>query len=183
MVLYLLAICQLDVEILDFELLVYHTFKVILFQARFNVPLLNNFLQTMMTQAHDSREIELIVDCTNYTTASEIPMQWFKYFIELAPSDLRSRCGTVHILNCNLPMQRFLRKLYNICSGSFNYTACNLLSPSNNTFLGIFNVDISSKLSVADLCDTLQCNVSGALTTACKVSGHTRDNDSFLPPV
>ena len=70
-----------------------------------------------MVPVHDGKPIELIVDCTNYTTASEIPMQWFKFFIELTPSDLRARFSNVHILNCNLPMQRFLRKLYNICAG------------------------------------------------------------------
>ncbi|KAI5118442.1 hypothetical protein M0805_000576 [Coniferiporia weirii] len=128
-VFYLLAICQFDIEVLDFELLVYHIFK------------------TLMAPKSDRKSFELIVDCTNYTTASEIPMQWFKFFIELTPSDLRSRFSAAHILNCNLPMQRFLRKLYNICSG-------------------IFSVDIRPKLSVTDLCNTLNCDVTSALNTA-----------------
>ncbi|KAL5507799.1 IRA2 [Sanghuangporus vaninii] len=128
-VIYLLPICQMDIEVLDFELLVFHIFK------------------TTMNTAHENKQIELIVDCTNYTTASEIPMQWFKFFIELTPSDLRSRFKSAYILNCNLPMQRFLRKLYNICSG-------------------IFSVEIRPKLSVSELCEAVHCNVADSLKTA-----------------
>ncbi|KAH8118768.1 hypothetical protein DFH11DRAFT_1839273 [Phellopilus nigrolimitatus] len=126
---YLLAICKFDIEVLDFELVVYHIFK------------------TLSSPGNDTKSFELIIDCTNYTTASEIPMQWFKFFIELTPSDVRARLRTAHILNCNLPMQRFLRKLYNICSG-------------------IFFIEIRPKLSVAELDEALHCDVSTALHTA-----------------
>lgn len=101
---------------LDFELLVYHVFKV--------CDSLRNAFKTCLhihklltNPSNVGKDFEVVLDCTNYTTASEIPMQWFKFFVELTPYDLRIRFRTTRILNCNLHMQRFLRKLYNICSG------------------------------------------------------------------
>lgn len=121
--------------------------------------------QTTMGPTREHRQIELIIDCTNYTTASEIPMQWFKFFIELTPSDLRSRFRSAYILNCNLPMQRFLRKLYNICSGlpiRFAATICAYV------LSGIFTVEIRPMLSVSELCEAVDCNIADSLKTACK---------------
>lgn len=74
-----------------------------------------------MSAEHNDKSFEIIVDCTNYTTMSEVPMQWFKFFLETTPSDMRERFKMLHILNCNQHMAKFLRKLYNICSGIYTF--------------------------------------------------------------
>ena len=120
----------------------------------------------MTSPAVDNKTFDIIMDCTSYSSFSEIPMQWFKFFIELAPSDLRSRFSTAYILNCNLAMQRFLRKLYNICSGPFELN--DLHCPTLTIATGIFFIEIRPKLSVSELCEAVHCNVADALKTACK---------------
>ena len=120
-----------------------------------------------MSTAAERKAFELIVDCTNYTTASEIPMQWFKFFLELTPSDLRSRFLCAYILNCNWPMSRFLRKLYNICSGWWQMTSTCFVSDTL-LFSGIFSVEIKPKLSVSELCAAIDCDVKYAIDTACE---------------
>ena len=102
---------------LDFELLVYHAFKVGVTKHHLDLSLKNFVPKVISSPLIQDKEFEIVIDCTSYTTASEIPMQWFKYFIELVPSDIRERFRTAHLMNCNQAMQRFLRKLYNICSG------------------------------------------------------------------
>lgn len=44
-------------------------------------------------------------------------MQWFKFGVELIPSDIRDRFRTAHILNPNILIQRHFRKLYNVGAG------------------------------------------------------------------
>lgn len=69
------------------------------------------------TLQRDSLDIELVIDSTNYASSSEFPIEWCKFFIDLMPSDMRARFKVAYVLNCNMTMQRFLRKLYNVCSG------------------------------------------------------------------
>ena len=80
-----------------------------------------------MSPGHDDKNFEVIVDCTNYSTMSEVPMQWFKFFLETTPSDLRERFKILHLLNCNQHMTKLLRKLYNICSGESGSNTCHSL--------------------------------------------------------
>lgn len=92
-------------------------------------------------------------------------MQWFKFFVEMAPFDLRQRFRTAHILNCNIHMQRFLRKLYNICSGTIKcYSPQFVLLTS---MPGIYSVEVRTHFSLEDLCESVHSNLTTTLTNAC----------------
>jgi neurofibromin 1 len=77
-------------------------------------------LQMLTGPTSDGKKFDIIMDCTSYTPSSEVPMQWFKFFIELLPVDVRQHFGTARLLNSNLAILRFLRKLYVICSGKLH---------------------------------------------------------------
>ncbi|KAL0949203.1 hypothetical protein HGRIS_009281 [Hohenbuehelia grisea] len=98
-VFFALFVSKIDVQALDIELLMYHIFM------------------TLTSPEHDERSFEFIVDCTYFTSGSEIPLQWVKYAVELIPSDIRSRIQITHILNPNAQTQRYLRRLCNVCAG------------------------------------------------------------------
>ena len=124
----------------------------------------------------DELDIELVIDSTNYTSSSEIPIEWCKYFIDLCPSDIRDRFKIAYVLNCNMIMQRFLRKLYNVCSGKrslpFKGGKTRLMLNVVSS-LGIFSVELRPKFGVADLCESLERNVSVYLDTACMSFAHS----------
>ena len=94
----------------------------------------------MSLPAYEQRPFEIIVDCTEFTSAAEIPVSWIKkYCTELIPKDVRERLLTTYILNANALMQRYLRRLYNISAGiSFNMQKqwAVLISLQATTFLG-----------------------------------------------
>ncbi|KAF8638594.1 hypothetical protein AX17_002135 [Amanita inopinata Kibby_2008] len=95
---FVLHLSKIDVESLDIELLMYHMFKIF--------------------AKYEQRNYELILDCTSFTSISEVPLQWLKYCAELIPSDIRSRFVRTHILNPNALMQKYLRRLYNVAAGT-----------------------------------------------------------------
>jgi len=66
---------------------------------------------------YNDRQFELILDCTSFTNASEIPLQWVNYCAELIPMDIRTRLAKTHILNPNYQAQKYLRRLYNVAAG------------------------------------------------------------------
>lgn len=67
--------------------------------------------------AMEEREFDVLIDCTGFTATSEIPLLWFKIFLELVPMDLVERFLRCFILNPNNVAAKFLRKLYHICGG------------------------------------------------------------------
>ena len=71
-----------------------------------------------MSETYRSRPFDLILDCTSFTSNSEIPLQWLKYCAELIPVDIRDRFFVARILNPNNLMQKFMRRLYNIFAGT-----------------------------------------------------------------
>lgn len=73
--------------------------------------------QTLESPIYENRLFEIILDCTSFTSLSEIPVQWIKYYTELIPSDVRQRFMTTYILNPNALTQRYLRRMYNISAG------------------------------------------------------------------
>ncbi|KAF9067659.1 hypothetical protein BDP27DRAFT_1225535 [Rhodocollybia butyracea] len=87
---------KVNVEAMDMDLLMYHFFKM------------------LGSPRYDECDIELIWDCTNFTSMSELPLRWMKFFTELLPSDLRMRITKSHILNPNGLTQKFLRRVYNV---------------------------------------------------------------------
>ncbi|KAJ3719315.1 hypothetical protein C8R42DRAFT_777357 [Lentinula raphanica] len=96
---HVFRLSKINVEALDMELFMYHFFK-------------------LLSSAHDQEnDIEIIVDCTNFTSMSELPLRWLKLCAEVFPSDLRMRIARIHILNPNSLMQKFLRRVYNVYAG------------------------------------------------------------------
>ncbi|PFH50162.1 hypothetical protein AMATHDRAFT_80979 [Amanita thiersii Skay4041] len=94
---FVLRLSKIDVEALDIELLMYHIFRTL--------------------SKYDQQTFEIILDCTSFTTMSEVPLQWLKYCAELIPLDIRCRLMRTHILNPNGLMQKYLRRLYNVAGG------------------------------------------------------------------
>ncbi|KAG0709913.1 hypothetical protein DFH29DRAFT_1012634 [Suillus ampliporus] len=97
---FVLRVCQIDVEALDIELLMYHSLK------------------TLLSPAYENRKFEVVLDCTSFTSTSEIPAQWLTTCSQLIPIDIRSRFVTSYILNPNSLTQKYLRRMYNISSGT-----------------------------------------------------------------
>ncbi|GLB34218.1 putative GTPase-activator protein for Ras-like GTPases [Lyophyllum shimeji] len=97
---FIFQLSKIDVECLDIELLMYHIFK------------------TIAQPEYEDRRFDVILDCTCFTSISEIPLQWLKYCAELIPFDIRSRFATTHVLNPNTLTQRYLRRLYNVTAGT-----------------------------------------------------------------
>ena len=64
-----------------------------------------------------SCSFDIILDCTSFTSNSEVPLQWLKYCAELIPMNIRTRFEVARILNPNTLTQKFMRRLYNISAG------------------------------------------------------------------
>ncbi|KAG6849386.1 hypothetical protein H0H93_008893 [Arthromyces matolae] len=97
---FIWQLSKIDVETLDIELLMYHIF------------------QTLSLSIYEDRTFDVVLDCTSFTSLSEIPVQALKYCAELVPSDILSRFRTTHILNANALTQKYLRRLYNVTAGT-----------------------------------------------------------------
>ncbi|KIJ20411.1 hypothetical protein PAXINDRAFT_166473 [Paxillus involutus ATCC 200175] len=110
---FVLRVCKVDVEALDIELLMYH------------------ILKTLTSPEYEDRLYEIILDCTSFTSTSEIPVQWLKTCSQLIPVDVRQRFINGYILNANTLTQRYLRRMYNISAGTILSTgikACSLVT-------------------------------------------------------
>ncbi|KAH7916805.1 hypothetical protein BJ138DRAFT_1121610 [Hygrophoropsis aurantiaca] len=99
-VIFVLRVCRIDVEALDIELLMYH------------------MLKTLTAPIYHDRLFEIILDCTSFSSTSEIPVHWLKTCSELIPSDVRQRFINAYILNPNSLTQKYLRRMYNISAGT-----------------------------------------------------------------
>ena len=73
--------------------------------------------KTLQSDTYRLRNFEIILDCTSFTSKSEVPLQWLKYCTEVIPMDIRVRFSTTRILNANTLTQKYLRRLYNISAG------------------------------------------------------------------
>ncbi|CAE6527674.1 unnamed protein product, partial [Rhizoctonia solani] len=93
---YIFRIAQLNVETVEFQLLLYRIFTLI---------------------SSNNEPYDLIVDCTAFSATSEIPTQWINEFVEITPYDFVERLQTVYIVNPNQLAQKFLRKMYHRFSG------------------------------------------------------------------
>uniref|UniRef100_A0A0W0FVQ0 Ras-GAP domain-containing protein n=1 Tax=Moniliophthora roreri TaxID=221103 RepID=A0A0W0FVQ0_MONRR len=97
---FVLRFNKIDVEALDVELLMYHIFKV------------------LQSPKYKDHYFDVILDCTDLTGISELPLRWLKYCAELVPYDIRTRFMRTHILNANTLTQKYLRRLYNVFAGT-----------------------------------------------------------------
>ncbi|KIK64870.1 hypothetical protein GYMLUDRAFT_83217 [Collybiopsis luxurians FD-317 M1] len=90
---------KVNVELLDMELFMYHFFKIV------------------DSSRYDDCDVAVIIDCTDFTSTLDFPLRWVKLCQELIPADIRIRLTMIHILNLNVPTQKFLRRVYNFCAG------------------------------------------------------------------
>ncbi|PPQ78909.1 hypothetical protein CVT25_002369 [Psilocybe cyanescens] len=97
---FILRLSKINVENLDIELFMYH------------------ILKTLSSNLYRARQFDLVLDCTGFSSISEVPLQWLKYCAELIPSDIRSRFSATRILSPNALTQKYLRRLYNISAGT-----------------------------------------------------------------
>ena len=115
---FVFQLSKVDVEALDIHLLMFHILKVrIDLFMKFKLGQSKQLAQTLTLPTYQDRPFDIILDCTSFTSISEVPLQWLKYCAELIPSDIRSRFTTTHILNPNALTQKYLRRLYNVTAG------------------------------------------------------------------
>ncbi|KAG8749958.1 Ras GTPase activating protein ira2, partial [Ceratobasidium sp. 428] len=88
---YIFRISQLNIETVEFQLLLYRVFSLL---------------------SSNTASFDLILDCTAFSATSEIPTQWINEFVEVTPFDFVERLRTIYIVNPNNMAQKFLRKLY-----------------------------------------------------------------------
>ncbi|KAF8806096.1 hypothetical protein BYT27DRAFT_7141632 [Phlegmacium glaucopus] len=97
---FVLLFSTIDVANLDIELFMYYIFK------------------TLQSDTYRSQNFDIILDCTSFTSKSEVPLQWLKYCAEVIPADILVRFSTTRILNPNTLAQKYLRRLYNVSAGT-----------------------------------------------------------------
>ena len=73
--------------------------------------------KTLQSDTYRSCNFDIILECTSFTSKSEVPLQWLKYCTEIIPADIRVRFSTTRILNPNTLAQKYLRRLYNVSAG------------------------------------------------------------------
>ncbi|KIO22012.1 hypothetical protein M407DRAFT_28426 [Tulasnella calospora MUT 4182] len=95
---FILSLHKLNIETVDLELLA-------------------SFMLKTLSSSDHTGAFDVIIDCTGFSSSSEVPIQWFKFLIELVPSDILQRWSTTYILNPNTYCQKYLRKLYHLFSG------------------------------------------------------------------
>ncbi|KAG8981934.1 Ras GTPase activating protein ira2 [Tulasnella sp. 425] len=95
---FILSLHKLNIETVDLELLA-------------------AFILKTLSSSDYTGAFDIIIDCTGFSSSSEVPIQWFKFLIELVPSDILQRWSTTYILNPNTYCQKYLRKLYHLFSG------------------------------------------------------------------
>ncbi|KAF5371189.1 hypothetical protein D9758_004214 [Tetrapyrgos nigripes] len=150
---------RIDVEALDIELLMYHMFKL------------------SRSQKYKDAYCEIIVDCTDFTSVSEMPIPWVKYAVELIPSDFRSKILRTHFLNPNTLAQKYLRRLYNISSGKASFLLSTDSSELKIIQVMCFFGEVKTWSSIADLLPHVPASVieSPALSEALSLEKESSD--------
>lgn len=126
--LFVLRLNKFDVEAIDIELLMYYILKTLNDSKFFGQP------------------FDVIVDCTGFSSMSELPLQWLRFCAEIVPKDIRERFITAHVLNPNSLAQKYFRRLYNFMAGT------------------AFCASIKTYVSVAQLLEELPENVGQVLS-------------------
>lgn len=90
---YAFLLNRVKVESVELDVLIMHIFK---------------------TLASRTGAFDVVIDCTGFTSSSEIPILWLKVFFERCPQDFVQGFQRAFILNANNAALKFLRKLYHI---------------------------------------------------------------------
>jgi neurofibromin 1 len=75
-------------------------------------------VQLLGSAKYESHPFSIILDCTGFTSNSEVPLPWLKTCAELIPSDIRTRFLSTYVLNANGLAQKYIRRLYNVGAGA-----------------------------------------------------------------
>lgn len=75
-----------------------------------------HFFKTLTAPGNEKRPFQVVIDCTMFTDASEVPVQWWKGLAEQMPLEMQQRWLTTYILNPNSLAQKYLRRIFNLCS-------------------------------------------------------------------
>ena len=62
---------------------------------------------------NESRNFDIIFDCTGFNSTSQVPAQWLKFAMETIPIDIWRRFKTLRFLTPNSFALRYFRRLYN----------------------------------------------------------------------
>ena len=117
---FVLSVSKIDVEVLDLELLLYYIFKVRLSLVYSLLLILNAINQCATSAMNESRNFDVIFDCTGFNSTSQVPAQWLKFATETIPIDIWRRFKTLRLLTPNSFALRYFRRLYNnLTSGAF----------------------------------------------------------------
>jgi hypothetical protein len=165
--LFVINMRKIDIEALDIDLVLYHVLKVSNV-AIYQRPFVNH-AQLLTTGPYVSREFEIIVDFTSFSSWSEIPMQWLKYCVEMFPADVRRRFKQVHFLNLNQFAHKYLRKLFNVSAGPFTILQNAICSHPFRSGVGS-NTPTHAYASVAELRQEVPAAAGAALNFAGKLS-------------
>jgi hypothetical protein len=132
--------------------------------------------KTLQSDTYRSRDFDIILECTFFTSKSEVPLQWLKYCTEIIPADIRLRFSTTRILNPNTLAQKYLRRLYNVSAGRSIYLYIpflSLMTTRNSTLQRNKGLYFGTPV-------TRGCEIRGApFVSLCRYN-LSFDNDPFL---
>jgi len=112
-----LRLNKVDVGALDIELFMYYILKASLLSIRDNFSGSWKFTQILRNPKFFGQVFDVIVDCTGFSSISELPLQWLRFCAEIVPKDIREKFMTARMLNPNSLAQKYLRRLYNFMAG------------------------------------------------------------------
>ncbi|KAG8833280.1 Ras GTPase activating protein ira2 [Serendipita sp. 399] len=93
---YALLLHRINVEAIELDVLTLHIFR---------------------TLSSRNQAIDVVIDCTGFTSTSEVPLLWLKVFLERCPHDFVQNFFRAFILNSNNAATKFLRKLFHMSGG------------------------------------------------------------------
>lgn len=108
--LFCYKIAEVDVETVDFELILSHVFNVSNQLHRHAVVLTSS---QVLSDVNTS--FEIVIDCTAFSTKAILPLRWTKYSLELIPYDIRTKLQTLYVLNNNMEGLKYMKRVLNFC--------------------------------------------------------------------
>ncbi|KAG1177602.1 hypothetical protein G6F70_005649 [Rhizopus microsporus] len=88
---YYLILRHIDVDNIDFELLIYHILQIL--------------------EASSNKSFEVLVDCTLFSNNNEVPSQWINQLMQLLSSDIMGSFAALHVYNSNSYLRTYLKKI------------------------------------------------------------------------
>ncbi|KAG8870177.1 Ras GTPase activating protein ira2 [Serendipita sp. 405] len=126
---YALLLHKINVEAIELDILTLHIFKTI---------------------SSRNQTFDVIIDCTGFTSTSEVPLLWLKVFLERCPHDFVQNFSTAFILNSNNAAMKFLRKLFHMSGGIQIAKTCLAVSSLQDLKRHLPNVTFEGHLQAAE---------------------------------